>query len=77
MKKSFFIICFLLCVLFGFSQTLLNEVLTVLPKDVYIGDIIEIRYSFTTNINLTDDLSLNIQLPENPNYDILSTCKIF
>lgn len=72
MKKSFFIICFLLCVLFGFSQTLLNEVLTVLPKDVYIGDIIEIRYSFTTNINLTDDLSLNIQLPENPNYDILS-----
>lgn len=72
MKKSFFCIFFLFVFFAGFSQTLMNETLTVLPKDVYIGDIIEIRYSFTTNINLTDNLTVDIQLPENPDYDILS-----
>jgi hypothetical protein len=72
MKKSFFCIFFLFVFFAGFSQTLMNETLTVLPKDVYIGDIIEIRYSFTTNINLIDNLTVDIQLPENPDYDILS-----
>jgi len=72
MKKSIFCIFFLFVFFTGFSQTLMNETLTVLPKDVYIGDIIEIRYSFTTNINLTDNLTVDIQLPETSDYDILS-----
>lgn len=72
MKKSIFCIFFLFVFFTGFSQTLMNETLTVLPKDVYIGDIIEIRYSFTTNINLTDNLTVDIQVPETSDYDILS-----
>ena len=64
MKKLIFCISFLFFSLSNFfAQTLMNETLTVLPKDVYIGDVIEIRYSFTTNINLTDYLTVDIELP--------------
>ena len=74
MKKLFFCISFLvLTVSSFFSQTLMNENITVLPKDVYIGDVIEVRYSFTTNINLTDDLTVDIELPKSSDYEILST----
>ena len=55
MKKLIFYLSFLFLTISVFSQTLMNENITVLPRDVYIGDVIEIRYSFTTNINLTDD----------------------
>ena len=73
MKKLIFCISFLFFSLSNFfAQTLMNETLTVLPKDVYIGDVIEIRYSFTTNINLTDDLTVDIELPESKDYEILS-----
>ena len=73
MKKLIFCISFLFLSLSNFvAQTLMNETLTVLPKDVYIGDVIEIRYSFTTNINLTDDLTVDIELPESKDYEILS-----
>ncbi len=36
-----------------------DEQIVVLPKDVYVGDQMEIRYTFTTSI----DLSANTQLP--------------
>ena len=70
MKKFLLALSFFLCFSAFYSQTLMNENFTVLPKDVYIGDLIEIRYSFTTNINLTDDLRLEINLPESPDYQI-------
>ena len=72
MKKFLLILSFFLCFSPFYSQTLMNETFTVLPKDVYIGDLIEIRYSFTTNINLTDDLSLELTLPESSDYQINS-----
>ena len=72
MKKLIFCLSFLFLTISGFSQTLMNENITVLPRDVYIGDVIEIRYSFTTNINLTDDLTVDINLPESTDYEAIS-----
>ena len=73
MKKFIFCLSFLFLTISVFSQTLMNENITVLPRDVYIGDVIEIRYSFTTNINLTDDLTVDINLPESTDYEVIST----
>lgn len=72
MKKFGFYIGFLFCSLFAFSQTLLNESFTVVPKDIYIGDIIEIQYTFSTNINLLEEKVLDLEFPKTSQYDILS-----
>lgn len=73
MKKIVFYISFLFVVSFGFSQTLLNENFSVVPKDIYVGDIVEIQYSFTTNINLLEEQTLELPFPLSTEYEILSS----
>lgn len=73
-KKSFAFLAFLfLAFNLGFSQQILNPALSVLPKDVFIGDKIEIRYSFTTTIKLLDtEQKLEIPPFEDENFTIQS-----
>ncbi len=51
-----------------------NEQLVVLPKSVYVGDETEIRYSFTSPIELEADLELpyEVEYPSTEEYSILS-----
>lgn len=51
-----------------------NEQLVVLPKSVYVGDETEIRYSFTSPIELEADLELpcEVDYPSTEEYSILS-----
>lgn len=73
MKKSLLCILFLFVTFFAFSQTLLNESFSVVPKDIYIGDLVEIRYNFSTNINLLEQQDVKISFPENLKYEILTS----
>lgn len=73
MKKSLLCIIFLFVTFFAFSQTLLNESFSVVPKDIYIGDLVEIRYNFSTNINLLEQQGVKISFPENTKYEIISS----
>ena len=73
MKKSLLCIIFLFVTFFTFSQTLLNESFSVVPKDIYIGDLVEIRYNFPTNINLLEQQGVKISFPENTKYEIISS----
>ncbi len=51
-----------------------NEQIVVLPKDVYVGDQMEIRYTFATSIDLSSNIQLPAQLttPEMDDLTILS-----
>ena len=55
MKKSFFItLLFLLSLNFVFGQSYVSKV--VLPKKIYVGDVAEIRVSFSSGIDFFADL---------------------
>jgi len=51
-----------------------NEQIVVLPKDVYVGDQMEIRYTFATSIDLAPDMELPLTLtaPELEELTIIS-----
>ncbi len=51
-----------------------NEQIVVLPKDVYVGDQMEIRYTFATSIDLSPDVQLPLELtpPDISDLTILS-----
>ena len=59
----FFISCLILPQLV--AQTMYNQTVTVLPKEVFLGDEMEIRYSFSTNVELigNEDGVIKIEAP--------------
>lgn len=69
-----FLICFI-SVFFAFklqAQTMYNESVIMLPREVFLGDDLEIRYTFSTNVELIDKNVnvVSIKFPE------IETCTI-
>ncbi|MBQ5847905.1 MAG: hypothetical protein IIW49_03210, partial [Treponema sp.] len=70
MKKSFFItLLFLFSLDFVFAQSYVSQV--VLPKKIYVGDVAEIRVSFSSGIDFFADLPAN-QIERNLNLSNLA-----
>lgn len=58
MKKNIFVVFFMLsCLNLVFSQSDTSQV--VLPKKIYVGDIAEIRFSFSSGVDFFADLPAN------------------